>query len=421
MAGYTYIPNIHIELASFVKARDRRSDKAYASYQIVVTIPSPFRRWKVERRFCQFQALYNFFAVNRKLQCKFPKPSVMNTIKLSGSLSAMASARLRPLEAFLVEIVGLPDLTVNEINQLYPFLEIDSFGEFSYRDSDFDGVRCNLFENMSPPGTERDDSTDDSGSNREKNVVARDVIELNMDSSHSGLRYSDIRKTDDFAVSSPGSSNWHASVERDNGESRQRVYSVSAEGMKEALRNNDSSAVRELLRKEPQLARRTDNAGNPAIYTAALYGTVELGVALISAGADPHAPNRQGISAMDIAFDPWRVAVSTYIARINEELTLSENLTFAMIKTVAVRRSNGSLGINIAKSPEGEAVVIGFNIDAGNVDRSPGRDIHVPDIRPNDVICGVADINTYNFNDTIEMIKSCTGPVKLTLRRALKS
>lgn len=424
--SYTYIPIIHIEVSSFVKARDKRSNKAFANYQIVATVPSPFKRWKIERRYCQFEALYKYFCRNRRLKCAFPHSSLAKTIQLSGSLSAMASTRLKPLEALLIELVELKDLTVKEINQLYSFLDVSGFvdNDLSQRDSDFgyDDIRRDLFyETISNPGTEGENSTDDGAGGSTPPAIgrrkSREVIELNMDGSDSNIRYSDIRKTDDLHNHSNNYDRGNCATEVP----RNRIYSVSSEGLKESLRNNDITAVKELLKKTNNLlVTQLDDAGNPAIYTAALYGAIELGCILISAGADPHVVNRQGISAMDIAFDPWRIAIQQYINKVNDEINLSEMLRYELIKVTVPRRQNGSLGLNIVKSTENTAVVVGYTALPSSITSPSDRLTELPAIRPNDVIYSVNDIISTDFDDTIQSIKNCPGSIQLTLQRAIK-
>jgi hypothetical protein len=398
---------IKAEIPRFSKCKDV-SGKGYYTYHIVVTSPCPFRRWSVDRRYCQFLQLYYYFTKIRKIKTKFPMPSILQNIQLSLSKKALAATRIKILENFLIELLSIPDLTVNEMEQLYVFLDVD-FNDNGERDSDFQDVRKSLFPEIGSPGSAFDSDTsfvDETQKNRE-------VVQVGGEESNSMLRYSDIRVTNDLGMNSSESrsrsqekSSYH--LEHD---SKQRSYSVSVEGMKEALRNNDRTAVDELLKKAKRLATAVDDAGNPIIYTAALYGAVGLGIALVAAGADPHAVNKQGISAMDVAFDPWRTAVQDYIDRMIEEKLAAETSQFQVFKTVIVKDAKGSIGLNIVKSPDYMPVVLSVRESHTSI---------ATVVKPNDVIVGVNEIMTTDFKEIIGLIKQSEGSVQLVLRRELK-
>ena len=407
------LQNIKLEIPTYVKRRDAKG-KAYYNYEIMVTCPAPFKRWKVERRYCQFLDLYAFFSGTRKLKVDFPRPSLM---QFSLSKSQLAKLRIKNLEKFLIELLRYPDLRVPEMDKLYTFLDVDLMVDEMDRDSDFGDVRKELFPDLDLP---EDVCRDRPGSDKRDPPRDRNDTEDNIKLTSSFN--SEFRPTDDLStdvMSSPARILASVASFHQENETKEWRYNVSADGLKEALRNNDKKAVAELLKKSKSLAVQVDEAGNPMIYTAALYGVIELGIALIKAGADPQSVNRQGLSAMDIAFDPWREAIQRYIDHRDQERLMAESCKYIKVHTIVTKNERGSLGLNIVRTTDNMPLVLGFTSAIAPSDGGmevAGR----PDIRPNDVICGVNGVEITELNTAVSLIRSSGNSVELTLlRRAL--
>lgn len=405
MTEYT-LQTIKIEIPSFVKARDKKGN-SYYNYEIIATCPAPFKRWKVERRYGQFFDLYAFFCGTRKIKDVFPRPSIM---QISFGKSKLAKLRREHLEAFLIELLGCPDLTMKEMNQLYHFLNVDLVVEDGMeRDSDFGDVRKELF----PDPLLSDDMDDEGGST---GLPGGEVSGSDLDDDIVKLTTSfnsEFRPTEDLSTEHLSSSaRILVSVAsfQQGSDTKEWHYSVSADGMKEALRNNDKRAVSDLLKKSKALATKVDDAGNPMIYTAALYGAIDVGIALIKAGADPHSVNRQGISAMDVAFDPWREAIDKFIAK-REEGRSKESCKYKTINTIARKNVTGSLGLNIAKTTDNMPVVLSIKCTECE---ERGQE---PDIKPNDIITAVNGVSISDLGTAVNMIKAAANEVRLTLIR----
>ena len=412
---------VKVAIPSIQKARDAEG-KAYYNYLVVVTVPSPFKRWKIERRFCQFFDLFKYFRGQRRIESPFPLPSITHFTFSKGKL---AKLRVKKLEAFLVEVLGFTDLRVPEMQKLYSFLDIELLTDDSLgRDSDFGDVRKELFpDQYSAAGysdyADRstvniypiDPSTSKEGGSSDADCT--DVIKLACSFS------SEFRPTEDNSVDKLSSSDkalLAASSFYLEADKKERHYEVTAEGLKEGLRNNDVVAVQELLRKSKRLATEIDNAGNPMIYTAALYGAIELGIILISAGADPHTVNRQGISAMDIAFDPWRDAIQKFILKREQDRLNADICKYETI-IVGIRKSNsGSIGLNIVRTTDNMPLVLGYKTDPAlheTVDAV--RAI----VKPNDIICAVDGVEVKNLDSAVKMIKDAASNIELSLKRVV--
>jgi hypothetical protein len=383
-------------------------DQTYFIYEIIVTNPSPFNRWLVHRRYNDFRELYKHFKIKcgRRLHTQFPGKSLIS------SGSALAEQRVPSLEDFLFEVLSIPDLTVKEIDRLYSFLEVrKNCFEVEPGDNAGDASDMNLDDDLDDEPSFEVDDIDGSDMNRMK---SRSVEKICVKEAHDSMRYSDVRETIDLGSGSPHARYGAGAVRSYSIESNSlnRTYAVTAEGMKEALRNNDLPAVREMLQKSKSLATDIDDAGNPVIYTAALYGSIDLALELITAGADPFVKNRQGITAMEVAFEPWKIAVQEYMAEL-ERLKADENSPFQEFVAEIPKDANGSLGLNIVKSREGLPVIFGF--------KSRSNESAVPAtasvVMPNDLIIGVNDCASKNFEDLVSAMKSSVGVVRLRIRR----
>lgn len=422
VAGHEVVYGLRAEISRFFKVRatdqDARSistsnksskmigDESYYMYEIIVTNPSPFNRWLVSRRYSDFREVYKHLKVKcgRKLRTQFPGKSLITSGK------ALAGQRVPLLDDFLHEVLSLPDITVKEIDKLYSFLEV--------------GKNCY---NVEAGGSSRIDSDalldddlhydfdDDIATDGEMDREAsRSVEKICVKETLHPMRYSDMRETLDLGAGSPhsrfgGAGGSSYTIESN---SLHRTYAVTAEGMKEALRNNDLVAVREMLQKSKGLATDIDDAGNPVIYTAALYGSIELALELITAGADPYAKNLHGSTAMEVAFEPWKIAVLDHIAEL-ERLKAEENSPFQEFVVDITKDASGSLGLNIVKSREGLPLIVGFK------PRSKDSTTPSPDslVMPNDVIIGVNECISQIFEELVHAIRCSEGVVRLRIRR----
>eukprot|EP00602_Paraphysomonas_sp_CaronLab_P012466 CAMPEP_0185043656 /NCGR_PEP_ID=MMETSP1103-20130426/43023_1 /TAXON_ID=36769 /ORGANISM="Paraphysomonas bandaiensis, Strain Caron Lab Isolate" /LENGTH=340 /DNA_ID=CAMNT_0027583853 /DNA_START=406 /DNA_END=1428 /DNA_ORIENTATION=- len=180
---------------------------------------------------------------------------------------------------------------------------------------------------------------------------------------------------------------------------RSRVYAITSDGLKEAVKNNDMRGVRELLGKNPRLASYADSAGNPIIYSAALYGSVELSLVLIDAGADPLTKNRNGLCALDIALEPWKQAVMRYM--VKKQVLLQHSKSNVSI-TASLTKSLRGLGMRLGRSPDGRAVIVGFKDMAG--EDNPALTCSPP-LAICDVLCAVNSIACPKFEVAIELIQ----------------
>jgi hypothetical protein len=433
-AGYEYAPSLdgqdiidglRADISRFFKVSGRESESAvlggvdaksksskivgdqpYFIYEIIVTNPSPFNRWLVHRRYNDFRELYNHFKIKcgRRLHTQFPGKSLIS------SGSALAEQRVPLLENFLFEVLSLPDITVKEIDRLYSFLEVrKNCFEVEPGDHAEDASESNLDDDLDDDPPFDADDIDDMG-----RVKSRSVEKICVKETHDAMRYSDVRETIDLGSGSPHA-RFGAGAARSysiESNSLHRTYSVTAEGMKEALRNNDLLAVREMLQKSKSLATDVDDAGNSVIYTAALYGSIDLALELITAGADPYAKNRQGSTAMEVAFEPWRIAVQEYMAEL-ERLKAEEHSPYLEFVAEVPKDANGSLGLNIVKSRDGLPVIFGFKSKPNEAAVSPAASL----VMPNDVIIGVNDCVSQNFEALVSAMKSGVGIVRLRIRR----
>jgi hypothetical protein len=423
------LSSIKVEIPSIIKARDSSKGKAYYNYQIVVTSPSPFKRWKVDRRFGQFMDLFAFFSGTRRIKTDFPRPSIL---QFSLSKGTLAKQRVKALEAFLKELLSHADLRVPEMDQLYSFLDVELMTDDAMeRDSDFGDVRKELFPDMrSHDG--RDGSEDEqspaatavaraaaavgAADDRRSDADSDDVVKL-ASSFNSEFRPTDDLSTEPNLISSPARVLCSVASFRQESETKERQYNVTADGMKEALRNNDKNAVTELLKKSKSLATQVDDAGNPMIYTAALYGAIDLGIALIAAGADPQSVNRQGISAMDIAFDPWREAIQRFVDHRAETRFNAGVCRYETIVTVVKKGPTGSIGLNIVRTTDNSLPLVLGCTKPVSEGTEYGAAICIPAIKPNDIIIAVNGTAVADLNSAVTIIKASPHEVELTLSR----
>lgn len=398
---------IKVEIPGFIKSRDKKGH-SYYNYGIVVTCPAPFKRWKVERRYCQFLDLFTFFSGARRIKTQFPIKSIL---QFSWSKSKIAKSRRNYLEAFLVELLGCADLRVDELDRLYRFLDVELDEDGLHRDSDFGDLRRELFPEEQLE-MEADQQTGSVASD-----TSDDIVKLTS-SFNSEFRPTDDLNTDH--LSSPARILLSVASFRQESDTKEWHYSVSADGMKEALRNNDKKAVVELLKKSKPLATQVDDAGNPMIYTAALYGAIDLGIALIKAGADPQAMNRQGISAMDVAFDPWREAIMRFIDD-REQARMKDDCKYETVHTAIRKNAAGSIGLSIARTTDNMPLVLGLKatirVAPEGSESSVTEADCVPDIKPNDIISAINGVTVQDVAGAVNMIKEAGLVVELTLTR----
>ncbi|KAL3676694.1 hypothetical protein R1sor_026642 [Riccia sorocarpa] len=79
-----------------------------------------------------------------------------------------------------------------------------------------------------------------------------------------------------------------------------RSYDLSGEGVREAVKNGDVSAVKELLSKGVDV-NYFDRQGMSLLHLAAVFNFTEITFMLMDAGANVHAKNAQGETPIDCA------------------------------------------------------------------------------------------------------------------------
>jgi len=78
------------------------------------------------------------------------------------------------------------------------------------------------------------------------------------------------------------------------------VYDVSGEGLREAIKNSDASAVKKLL-SEGVDANYCDKQGLTVLHLATLFNQTEIAFILMDHGANVELKNAQGETPFDCA------------------------------------------------------------------------------------------------------------------------
>jgi ankyrin repeat protein len=92
----------------------------------------------------------------------------------------------------------------------------------------------------------------------------------------------------------------HGQVSDGGSVKAQMDYEVNGEGLREAIKNGDTSAVKELLTKGVD-ASYCDKQGLSLLHLAALFNRTEIAFALMEYGASLDRKNLQGETPLDCA------------------------------------------------------------------------------------------------------------------------
>jgi hypothetical protein len=196
------------------------------------------------------------------------------------------------------------------------------------------------------------------------------------------------------------------------------LYPLTTSGLAEALKRNDLGGVREVLELHDRLATYADRSGCPAIYTAALYSSLQIALLLIDYGADPYACNQANqLCALDISSEGWRRAV---LNRYECKLTMNSTpLTPKIISIeISLVKEQYGFGMKVGRNPDGKAIVIGFaTLPPGSINPCLSCD---PPIALCDVIYNVDQTPVDSFERCLVALQriSVGSSVRLTVRRA---
>ncbi|XP_058215250.1 uncharacterized protein LOC131326476 isoform X2 [Rhododendron vialii] len=111
------------------------------------------------------------------------------------------------------------------------------------------------------------------------------------------------KKTDTIPRNRRPTSNnqqFHGQVSNAGSEKAHMDYEVNGEGLREAIKNGDTSAVKELLTKGVD-ASYCDKQGLSLLHLAALFNRTEIAFALMECGASLDHRNLQGETPLDCA------------------------------------------------------------------------------------------------------------------------
>lgn len=413
--------------------------KKHKAYAIVITVPSPFHSWQVLRRYTDFVKLYKCMtrqAYPRRVPVEFPLPDLYMHTRSLFFMTQIAMERLPALDAYLAALLRTDDLTIYEIDVLKQFINFDEHEDFLNRqtqcrspsfDSDFgslppnsylDSVRQQLFREQSSASP-----TPRSSEEYQHSSVWKSV-DTNDDSSIARLECIRVSNVDDGDAASlnyrptidtsltPHDSRKHWRSASSCISPNYRTYGISAEGLKEAIRSNDIEGAKRILANDIHLATALDNAGNTILYAAALYGSIQLGLLLIHAGADPFALGTSGVCAMDVALSPWREII---LRAWEKHRMRSASATPIIIETdVALSPVSHSLGLHLGKAPDNRGIVVGFKRMS---DEQNPASLSNPSILICDVILAVNGIDCPTLEDAVSAVKSSEGSVHLKLQR----
>lgn len=438
------------------------NDEKFIVYVVTVTVGTPYHRWEIVRRFSDFQNLYNFMtskANKRHIDFHVPSLSMAKHMLSFVNPKAEAKKRIPKLQNYINGLLTLPDLTMCEIDILKTFLNFDEHEMFldmernseARLSEDFGVANTTHLDEITQVSrvlfqdelqrdnrvfsTESDatvDDQDNESGNTWRNVSGDDkfprgIICITSSSSDSLTTVETKTSKSNSLIPLPESTSLPEvttakrqshpplpySVSPDG---KNRSYAITSDGLKEAVRNNDVRGVKELLKVNPKLAAFSDSAGNPIIYSAALYGSVSMAVVLIDAGADPYCVNRNGLCAFDIALEPWRDAVMEHMVKRKALIQNHEALVTISVKLV---KSKFGLGIRLGRNPDGHALIVGF-ANMPNDLPNPAK-ICTPPLEMCDIICSVNNMGSSSFETTVEGFKAAAigDVVEMKIMRSL--
>lgn len=410
--------------------------KKHKAYTIVITVPSPFHSWQVIRRYTDFVKLYKCMTRQvypRRVAVEFPLPDLYMHTRSLFFMTQIAMERLPALDAYLAALLRVDDLTIYEIDILKQFINFDEHENFLNQqtqcrshsfDSDFgslppssylDSVRQQLFAEQSASPTPR-------SSDEHQHSSVWKSVDTNDDTSISRLECVRISTVDDCDAASL---NYRPTIDTSLQDSRKqwrsggtyigsdyRTYGVSAEGLKEAIRSNDIEGAKRILTSDVRLATALDSAGNTILYAAALYGSIQLGLLLVHAGADPFALGTSGVCAIDVALSPWREII---LRAWEKQRKRSASATPIIVETdVALSSVSHTLGLHLGKAPDNRGIVVGFK---RMLDEQNPAALSNPSILICDVILAVNGVDCPTLEDAVSAVKRSNGSVHLKLQR----
>ena len=424
----------------------------FVVYILNITVVSPFHTWEEIRRFSDFQKLYNFMTsksnrrhIDATIPSLSPAKHVLSYIDPRGE----AKKRIPKLSKYINGLLSLPDLTMTEIDILKRFLNFEMYEMFLDMERNSD-VR--LSEDFGVPNTTQlEDITQvskvlflDEPQREERGISIESEIsgdgvypecsntwrivpgERNTDESPDVVcitsRSSDSLTTVETHSKSISSSSLPDAKASNRlpcmvtPDGKQRIYTVTSDGLKEAVRSNDVRGVKELLRMNPKLAAYSDSNGNPIIYSAALYGSVAMAILLIDAGADPYTVNRNGLCAFDIALEPWRHAVLEHMVK---RKALIRNRESVVSLSLRIAKTSLGFGIKLGRNPDGHALIVGFK-DMPTGQSNPAK-CCTPPLEVCDVIISVNNMGSLDFEGTLEALQGIAvgSSVDIKIMRSL--
>ncbi|EFJ28022.1 hypothetical protein SELMODRAFT_227998 [Selaginella moellendorffii] len=94
-----------------------------------------------------------------------------------------------------------------------------------------------------------------------------------------------------------------------------RSYDISGEGIREAIKNGDAGAVKNLLSKVRVDAKYTDKQGMSLLHLAAVFNLTEIAFMLLDSGAEAYSRNLQGETPLDCAQTTLQLKLLEKLAR----------------------------------------------------------------------------------------------------------
>jgi hypothetical protein len=424
---------ISVSINKIQNCKDREGNKYY-SYVIQVTVDFPFHSWEIKRRFSEFQSLYKFMNENSSRHFEngnIYKISFTKHIKSVIFSDDIAMKRMPILQSHLSFYLSISDLVVREREMLKTFIGFEEYENFArlYRNSgsiisrrSINSVVRDLYPELNESQFEY---SNQSANEVEWKSITGDSTDLPTGQSEDVLRITCESFENDFRPTivnnnsrdySNNSKNIlqqrnHCFISCDN---KSRAYTMNVEGLKEAIRNNDTQAIKILLEKKKSLATMCDASGTPLIYTAAILGSIDVAVLLIEHGATPYSTNSNGVCALDVALIPWRKAAITALNAMNQK-------ELCDYFTVSIQLGKYGIGLHLGKSEDDKAVIVGFKtMPVGVTNAALVCD---PSLRICDRIISVNDKICETYTDAVRRLRKCSSGsvIKIYFQRLHKN
>lgn len=346
----------------------------YIAYLVRVTMSSPYHTWEIRRRFSEFMTLYNY--ITEKSSRYFNNSRIYNVsfMKHMKSLlftKELALKRMPILKSHLMAYLSLSDLSSDEKKILKAFVGFEEYenfiklfqfaGDSLLNSESVRGIAKNLF-----PSSEDDDLGDESNRSQEgidcksvsgdsidKSVQFDEVLRITCESFETDFRPTIINNSFEGNGSAKKKHKLNVNTCFVSNDNKTRAYVINAEGLKEAIKNNDMKAVVEVLRRKPFLAQQNDMCGTPPIYTAAIFASIDIAKVLIHHGANPYATNQNGVCAMDVGLVVWKNAINVASSEYKQK---ESSDIFETSLSVGLH----GVGLILGKSEDNKAVIIGF-------------------------------------------------------------